>query len=444
MYYHRIPLPADDANCDEMSDCFGRQRHSSHRQDMNGVGSFMNPSRTLFVGNLTRSKYESPKALEDAVWRHFSEWGELENVNVVHRLSIAFPRYRLRTSAGKLNDVILSSARRHRVSFIAHPLYCQSDPIRPDFFLSLPYISLILTSPICPPEFAKEAMTCQTLDWKEVLSIRWAHDDPNPIAQNSISMADKDALTAFLDARGVSTEVSNFNGPLDYHVPDPKRAKLTDCLDEYPEVAYPDTDGQYATTQPLSIPGGQESGTGPGIYSLNAAAGLTHFAGSSTGTDTAQTAVEGEPGPLCVRDYTAFFSTLSAPQDSFSSSSVGNGQIVADGSKLHVDDQLDKKRLLMSLGLDSYLEGSAEETKVVPPGLAIAEITVAAGDEKFRKAETSRSEEVAEEEESDGDDEEEEDEGFDGWTTHVDPETGATYYHNRSTGESSWGSAPAP
>ena len=70
---------------------------------MNGVGSFMNPSRTLFVGNLTRSKYISPKALEDAVWKHFSEWGEVENVNVVHRLSIAFPRFRLRTSAGLLS-----------------------------------------------------------------------------------------------------------------------------------------------------------------------------------------------------------------------------------------------------------------------------------------------------------------------------------------------------
>ena len=99
-YYHRVPLPIDDANCDEMFDCFGRQRHSTHRDDMNGVGSFMNPSRTLFVGNLTRSKYSSPKALEDAVWKHFSEWGEVENVNVVHRLSIAFPRFRLRTSAG--------------------------------------------------------------------------------------------------------------------------------------------------------------------------------------------------------------------------------------------------------------------------------------------------------------------------------------------------------
>ena len=53
-YFHRIPLPADDARCDEMYDCFGRQRHSHHRDDMKGVGSFLNPSRTLFVGGLNK------------------------------------------------------------------------------------------------------------------------------------------------------------------------------------------------------------------------------------------------------------------------------------------------------------------------------------------------------------------------------------------------------
>ena len=30
-------------------------------------------------------------------------------------------------------------------------------------------------------EFAKEAMTCQALDCKEILSIRWAKDDPMPL-----------------------------------------------------------------------------------------------------------------------------------------------------------------------------------------------------------------------------------------------------------------------
>lgn len=102
IFYHRIPLPADDAAVDELFDCFGRQRHNKHKDDMSGVGSFMKPCRTLFVGNLQKTKYTTPKDLEDALWRHFGEWGELESLNVIHRLSIAFPRYRLRTSAGNL------------------------------------------------------------------------------------------------------------------------------------------------------------------------------------------------------------------------------------------------------------------------------------------------------------------------------------------------------
>lgn len=156
--YHRIPLPSDDCHIDTGVDCFGRQRHSSYRGDMSGVGSFLNPSRTLFVGNLITFKYNSEEikeitetkkrenvlqslrikgknekvkiiekiksaekglngslnmslngaqglkgslhGLEGALWRHFSEWGEVEDINVVQRLFIAFPRYRLRISAG--------------------------------------------------------------------------------------------------------------------------------------------------------------------------------------------------------------------------------------------------------------------------------------------------------------------------------------------------------
>jgi hypothetical protein len=114
-YFHRLPLPVDDARCDEMYDCFGRQRHSAHRDDMKGVGSFLNPSRTLFVGGLNKAPYASPKALEEALWRHFGEWGELENVNVIHRLSIAFPRYRLRTSAEFAKEAMSNQALDHGV-----------------------------------------------------------------------------------------------------------------------------------------------------------------------------------------------------------------------------------------------------------------------------------------------------------------------------------------
>eukprot|EP01031_Cornospumella_fuschlensis_P041013 gene41013-50030_t len=121
-FYHRIPTPTDDAHTDELFDCFGRQRHNKHKDDMSGVGSFLKPCRTLFVGNLNKAMYATPKDLEDTLWREFGEWGEIESLNVIHRLSIAFPRYRLRTSA----------------------------------------------------EFAKEAMMGQSLaSGKEVLSIRW-------------------------------------------------------------------------------------------------------------------------------------------------------------------------------------------------------------------------------------------------------------------------------
>ena len=51
-FFHRIPTPEDDARCDELFDCFGRQRHNKHRDDMGGVGSFMKPCRTLFVGRI--------------------------------------------------------------------------------------------------------------------------------------------------------------------------------------------------------------------------------------------------------------------------------------------------------------------------------------------------------------------------------------------------------
>jgi len=92
---------------------------------MSGVGSFSKPCRTLYVAGLMKSKvfkkrkkerefhmfkpiiyfihptfhlfiffldqYDG-KELEDALWKHFGEWGEIESVNVVLRLSIAFIR----------------------------------------------------------------------------------------------------------------------------------------------------------------------------------------------------------------------------------------------------------------------------------------------------------------------------------------------------------------
>src|SRR4051794_34660817 len=102
-------------------------------------------------------------------------------------------------------------------------------------------------------------MTGQTLDKGEILSIRWAHDDPNPVAQDSIDRADKDALVGLLKAKGICLTPAAYEYPADYQVPDAKRQRTdgsdSDLNQQFPELAYPNTDGQYAPAaaqQPLS------------------------------------------------------------------------------------------------------------------------------------------------------------------------------------------------
>ena len=152
-YFHRIPVKEDITLLlkDDLHDCFGRTRHKDHRDDMDGVGSVMKPCRTLYVGGVAKAKYASPQELEKALWTGFGEWGEVENVNLIARLSIAFIRYRFRASA----------------------------------------------------EFAKEAMGNQALAHGEVLNIRWAYDDPNPVALEAANRADADAVINMMSAKGV-------------------------------------------------------------------------------------------------------------------------------------------------------------------------------------------------------------------------------------------------
>lgn len=97
-------------------------------------------------------------------------------------------------------------------------------------------------------EFAKEAMGNQSLDHDEILCLRWAHDDPNPVAQDAIDRANRDALFAIMQAKGITMEKAAFEYPLDYSVPDAKKMRLEDGRDvtsQFPELAYPDTDAQY-------------------------------------------------------------------------------------------------------------------------------------------------------------------------------------------------------
>eukprot|EP00949_MAST-11_sp_MAST-11-sp1_P005353 g5353.t1 len=146
-----------------MLDIFGRERHAEHRDDMDGAGSFQDDCRTLYVGGLKTAVYETAagagqeldkegrRNLRKVVRKHFKEFGEIEKVNVIWRLSIAFVRYRLRVAA----------------------------------------------------EFAKEAMANQSLGHDEVLNVKWAYEDPNPHVKREVQRSNEDAMAAAIRAKGI-------------------------------------------------------------------------------------------------------------------------------------------------------------------------------------------------------------------------------------------------
>ena len=123
-YLHRLPGLHDLFNPNV--DCFGRDKHSDYRDDMGGVGSFMRQNRTLYVGRI-----HVTDDIEEVVARHFAEWGQIDRTRVLTSRGVAFVTY-----TNEANS-----------------------------------------------QFAKEAMAHQALDHSEVLNVRWATVDPNPMAQ---------------------------------------------------------------------------------------------------------------------------------------------------------------------------------------------------------------------------------------------------------------------
>ncbi|KAL5351805.1 Pre-mRNA-splicing factor [Pseudogymnoascus australis] len=123
-YLHRLPGIHDMYSPNV--DVFGRDKHSDYRDDMGGVGTFLRQNRTIYIGRI-----HVTDDIEEVVARHFAEWGPIERTRVLNTRGVAFVTYTTEANA----------------------------------------------------QFAKEAMAHQSLDHEEVLNVRWATSDPNPMAQ---------------------------------------------------------------------------------------------------------------------------------------------------------------------------------------------------------------------------------------------------------------------
>ena len=56
-------------------------------------------------------------------------------------------------------------------------------------------------------------MANQALDDEEVLSIRWAYDDPNSVTKKAIQRSNQDAMFAAMRAQGVGPMLAGNIGP---------------------------------------------------------------------------------------------------------------------------------------------------------------------------------------------------------------------------------------
>lgn len=124
-YLHRLPSIQDRRI--PTQDCFGRDKTTDYRDDMGGVGLLQRSNRTLYIGGLHMND-----TIDEVISRHFLEFGSIEKVRVLYGKSCAFLTYKLEVEA----------------------------------------------------QFAKEAMDAQSIDGEDVLSVKWANEDPNPNADD--------------------------------------------------------------------------------------------------------------------------------------------------------------------------------------------------------------------------------------------------------------------
>lgn len=99
-WYHRVPSMQDCELVDQTKDIFGRARFSTFREDMKGIGSFAKETRAIYV-----SDYHLPNndngvtQLYEVLLRHFSLWGEIEDINILPHKGYAFIKYKHRCMA---------------------------------------------------------------------------------------------------------------------------------------------------------------------------------------------------------------------------------------------------------------------------------------------------------------------------------------------------------
>lgn len=145
---HRLPDARFDEGLGIIHDCFGRTKKRDHNESMNGAGSFLKPTSTLYISGIpVEEMLADGKHVEVEIFKIFGEFGEVDHLRIFTHRCFGFIRFKLRAAA----------------------------------------------------EFALAAMAGQTTGYGEVLQVTFALDDPNPGVQKRLRLQrERQALEAFV------------------------------------------------------------------------------------------------------------------------------------------------------------------------------------------------------------------------------------------------------
>ncbi|GAB66917.1 hypothetical protein PCYB_102670, partial [Plasmodium cynomolgi strain B] len=99
LYRHRIPNENDELQFEQTIDIFGREKFSTFKEDMSGVGNFNSECRTLFIGGIHIDTFEQVHLIEQILYDEFSNFGPIDYVRYVPFKNIAFVQYSYRVNA---------------------------------------------------------------------------------------------------------------------------------------------------------------------------------------------------------------------------------------------------------------------------------------------------------------------------------------------------------
>ncbi|GIQ83518.1 hypothetical protein KIPB_004859 [Kipferlia bialata] len=139
-FKHHIPSKRENDDLELIRDVFGRERHSTHREDMSGTGVFTRDIRTLYIGRLP----DRDSVVAD-LQREFQKFGPIASLRYIPTLSVAFVEYRFRASAEFAKEATFRASA----------------------------------------EFAKEAMHGSNIGGEEVINMRWAIENEKHVPKHA-------------------------------------------------------------------------------------------------------------------------------------------------------------------------------------------------------------------------------------------------------------------